>query len=56
LAFIWFASPSHWQALGGDWQRFALNPSGTGPCKVTNVTPRQRADLEANRDYWDPMR
>jgi ABC-type transport system substrate-binding protein len=22
LAFIWFASPSHWQALGGDWQRF----------------------------------
>jgi ABC-type transport system substrate-binding protein len=21
LAFIWFASPTHWQALGGDWQR-----------------------------------
>ena len=56
LAFIWFASPTHWQALGGDWQRFALNPSGTGPYKVTNVTPRQRADLEANRDYWDPNR
>jgi ABC-type transport system substrate-binding protein len=56
LAFIWFASPSHWQALGGDWQRFAFNPSGTGPYKVTNVTPRQRADLEANRDYWDPNR
>jgi ABC-type transport system substrate-binding protein len=56
LAFILFASPTHWQALGGDWQRFALNPSGTGPYKVTNVTPRQRADLEANRDYWDPNR
>jgi hypothetical protein len=23
---------------------------------VTNVTPRQRADLEAIRDYWDPNR
>jgi ABC-type transport system substrate-binding protein len=56
LAFIWFASPSHWQALGGDWQRFALNPSGTGPYKVTGVTPRQRADLEANREYWEPSR
>ena len=56
LAFLWFASPTHWRSLGGDWQRFAMNPSGTGPYKVVSVTPRQRAELEANRDYWDPRR
>ena len=56
LAFLWFASPTHWRALGGDWQRFAMNPSSTGPDKVVSVTPRQRAELEANRDYWDPRR
>jgi ABC-type transport system substrate-binding protein len=56
MAFLWFASPTHWQAMGGDWQRFAMNPSGTGPYRVTSVTPRQRADLEANREYWDERR
>ena len=56
MAFIWFASPSHWQAMGGDWQRFAMNPSGTGPYRVLSITPRQRAELEANRDYWDTNR
>jgi ABC-type transport system substrate-binding protein len=56
MAFVWFASPTHWKALGGDWAKFAQNPSGTGPYKVSSVTPRQRADLEANRDYWDPNR
>lgn len=56
MAFIWFASPAHWQALGGDWARFALNPSGTGPYRVSSVTPRQRAELEANTAYWNPRR
>ncbi len=56
LAFVWFASPTHWRALGGDWQRFAMNPSGTGPYKVLSITPRQRAELEANHDYWDERR
>jgi ABC-type transport system substrate-binding protein len=56
MAFLWFASPAHWQALGGDWARFALNPSGTGPYRVSSVTPRQRAELEANTAYWNPRR
>jgi ABC-type transport system substrate-binding protein len=56
MAFVWFASPTHWKALGGDWAKFAQNPSGTGPYKVSSVTPRQRADLEANTAYWDPRR
>ncbi len=56
LAFLWFASPTHWQALGGDWARFAMNPSGTGPYRVASVTPRQRAELDANREYWDERR
>ena len=55
-SFIWFASPRHWQALGGDWLRFAANPSGTGPYKAVSITPRQRAELEPNAAYWDPTR
>ncbi|TDG22550.1 ABC transporter substrate-binding protein [Paracraurococcus ruber] len=56
LSFLWFVSPAHWRALGGDWARFAQNPSGTGPYKVISVTPRQRAELEANTAYWNPAR
>jgi peptide/nickel transport system substrate-binding protein len=56
MSFMWLVSPAHWQALGGSWDRFLVTPSGTGPYRLTSVTPRQRAELEANRDYWDPNR
>jgi len=56
LTFLWFASPSHWRALGGDWAKFAQNPAATGPYKVVSVTPRQRAELEENTGYWNPAR
>lgn len=56
LSYLWFASPSRLVELGGDWQRFALRPSGTGPYKVVSVTPRERVELEANTAYWDGNR
>ena len=56
LSFLWFASPTHWRALGGDWAKFLAQPSATGPYKVVSVLPRQRAELEANADYWDKAR
>lgn len=56
LSYLWFASPSRLAELGGDWQRFALRPSGTGPYKVVSVTPRERVELEANTAYWDGNR
>lgn len=56
LSYLWFVSPSRLAELGGDWQRFALRPAGTGPYKVVSVTPRERVELEANMAYWDANR
>lgn len=56
LAYLWFVSPSKLREHGGDWQKFALQPAGTGPYKVTSVTPRERTELEANTGYWDAKR
>ena len=55
-SFLWHASPAHWQAMGGDWARFMANPSGTGPYRFASLTPRQRAEFEPNRAYWDERR
>ncbi|MCA3266596.1 MAG: ABC transporter substrate-binding protein [Azospirillum sp.] len=55
-SFLMIASPARWREAGGDWQRFAERPSGTGPYRVVNVVPRERAELEANAAYWDRAR
>lgn len=54
--FLWMVSPAHWRALGGDWQRFAANPSGTGPYRFVSLRPRERAEFEPNAEYWDKDR
>lgn len=56
LPFLFISSPAHWEALGKDWNAFEANPSGTGPFKLESLTPRERAVLVANPDYWDPDR
>ncbi len=56
ISAIYYSSPAHWEALGGDWNAFANNPSGTGPFKLVSFVPRERADLVRNADYWDPKR
>ncbi|QJQ95547.1 MULTISPECIES: ABC transporter substrate-binding protein [Halomonadaceae] len=56
LSFLLFSSPAQWEALGGDWDEFARQPSGTGPFKLTRLVPRERAELEPNADYWDADR
>ncbi len=56
MSFLMMVSPARFRELGGDWQRFALQPSGTGPYSVTSVTPRERVELAANTRYWDPNR
>jgi len=56
MSFMWVVSPAQWRNLGGDWQRFMREPSGTGPYRLTSVTPRQRAELEPNPRYWDSRR
>jgi len=56
LSFLFHASPARWREVGGDWNRFLANPAGTGPYRLASLVPRQRAELEANREYWDERR
>ena len=55
---LWFlvSSPAQYEKLGRDWDKFASNPSGTGPFQLDKLVPRERADLVKNTDYWDKTR
>jgi peptide/nickel transport system substrate-binding protein len=56
--FLWFlvSSPAQWEKVGRDWNKFASEPSGTGPFKLTRLVPRERAELAKNETYWNPKR
>lgn len=56
LAWIPMSSPAHWEKMGRDWVAYGKTPSGTGPWKLTAWTPRERAELVPNADYWDKAR
>ena len=55
---LWFlvSSPAQYEKLGKDWDKFASNPSGTGPFKLDKLVPRERLELVRNVDYWDKSR
>src|SRR5256884_9441418 len=55
---LWFlgSSPAQYEKLGKDWDKFASQPSGTGPFKLTKLVPRELAELTRNSDYWDKAR
>jgi peptide/nickel transport system substrate-binding protein len=55
---LWFliSSPAQYEKLGRDWDKFASQPSGTGPFKLTRFVPRELAELSRNDDYWDKTR
>ena len=55
LCYMLIVSPAQWQKVK-DWRKFAEQPSGTGPFKVTKFVPRERLELEANKAYWDAKR
>ncbi len=71
LTNLFMASPAHWQAklnavpasvtdprqrAAQAWTAFAADPSGTGPFRGARFVPRERFEMTANRDYWDPAR
>lgn len=56
VAFIMMSSPAQFEKVGRSWDAFLQQPSGTGPFKLERYVPRQRMDMIANRDYWDPAR
>jgi len=41
---LWFlvSSPAQWEKVGKDWNKFASEPSGTGPFKLSRLIPRER--------------
>jgi peptide/nickel transport system substrate-binding protein len=50
------ASADNFEMVGKDWQAYRKSPSGTGPWKMKAWTPRERAELEHNTDYWNKDR
>ena len=56
ICYVLFASPKQWEATGKDWVKFAENPSGTGPWKLTALKARELAELVPNKDHWDKAR
>ncbi len=55
---LWFliSSPAQYAKLGNSWEKFAFEPSGTGPFKLARLVPRASAELVRNATYWDPKR
>jgi peptide/nickel transport system substrate-binding protein len=53
---ILFVSPTAWEKAGRSWTEFAKAPAGTGPFKITKVTPRVSVEMARNPDYWDKDR
>jgi ABC-type transport system substrate-binding protein len=55
VVYMVIVSPAQWQKVR-DWRKFAEQPSGTGPFRVTRLVPRERLELEANKSYWSSER
>ena len=55
---LWFliSSPAQYEKVGRNWDRFAQEPSGTGPFRLARLVPRERAELVKNTAYWNPAR
>jgi peptide/nickel transport system substrate-binding protein len=55
---LWFliSSPAQYEKLGRSWERFASEPSGTGPFRLARLTPRVSAELVKHAGYWNPAR
>jgi len=56
IPYFLIASPAQYEATGSDWTAFAREPSGTGPFKVTKVTPRISVEISRNDAYWNADR
>ena len=56
ICYFLMASPTQFEAVGGDWNAFAEKPSGTGPFKMESATARERAEMVPFEEHWDPTR
>jgi peptide/nickel transport system substrate-binding protein len=55
IAWIVMSSPAAFEAAGS-WDAFLQAPAGTGPFKVAEYVPRERAVLVPYDGYWNPDR
>lgn len=55
VSFWFMSSQEHWEK-SKSWSEFAKSPSGTGPWKFVNQTPRAKVEMVPNKDYWNPKR
>ena len=56
ISFLLMVSPAQFASAGNDWQKFAAQPSGTGPFRFASLVPRSRLELVRNDKYWDIKR
>ncbi|ETW95932.1 MAG: hypothetical protein ETSY2_47370, partial [Candidatus Entotheonella gemina] len=56
VCYILISSPAQFEKVGGDWQKYLNEPSGTGPWKMTKLVPRERAEFVPFKEHWDPSR
>jgi ABC-type transport system substrate-binding protein len=56
VAWIVMSSPARFTEVGGNWDNFIKNPSGTGPWRFDKYQPRERLELVRNASYWDKAR
>ena len=56
ICYILMSSPAQFDAVGGDWNKFAQSPSGTGPWQLVQIVPRERAEFVPFKAHWDPAR
>jgi peptide/nickel transport system substrate-binding protein len=55
--YLLFTSPASFEKAGRDWAKVATLPAaGTGPFRITQIVPRQEADLARWDKYWDATR
>jgi ABC-type transport system substrate-binding protein len=55
--YLLLTSPTSFEKAGRDWSKVATLPAaGTGPFRITKVTPREGVDLVRWDGYWDPAK
>jgi ABC-type transport system substrate-binding protein len=54
VVYVLFTAPASFEKAGHDWARVATLPAaGTGPFRITQVTPRTSVRLARWDGYWD---
>ena len=56
MVYLLFTAPSSFEKGGRTWAGTAMLPAaGTGPFRITRVSPREAVDLARFDGYWVPL-